>query len=93
MEQSKLKLLLKSILSLESEEECLGLLEDLCTINEIEDMSHRMEIAYLLNQGKTFYDVQAQTGASSTTISRVSRCLKHGRGYKMVLDKIVDKKS
>lgn len=90
MDQKKLQLLFHSILSLKSEEECKALLEDLCTINEIEDLSHRMEIAYLLDKGKTFNDVQEQTGASSTTISRVSRCLKHGNGYKLVLDRIKD---
>ena len=88
MEQKKTQLLFKSLLSLKTEEECLEFLEDLCTINEIEDMSHRLEIAYLLNKGKTFNEVQELTGASSTTVSRVSRCLKHGKGYKTALDRI-----
>ncbi|MFZ7131904.1 MAG: YerC/YecD family TrpR-related protein [Eubacteriales bacterium] len=88
MDKSKLVLLLKCLLSLESEEEGLAFLEDICTINEIEDLSHRIEIAYLLNEGKTFQDVQENTGASSTTISRVSRCLKHGSGYRTVLKRI-----
>lgn len=88
MDKSKSQLLFKAILSLKNDEECLDLLEDLCTINEIEDMSHRIEIAYLLKEGKTFNEVQEETGASSTTISRVSRCLKYGKGYKTVLERI-----
>ncbi|MFZ7121398.1 MAG: YerC/YecD family TrpR-related protein [Eubacteriaceae bacterium] len=88
MDKNKLQLLIQGILSLENEEECLNFLEDVCTINEMEDISHRMEIAYLLYKGRTFNEVQELTGASSTTISRVSRCLKHGMGYKTVLKKI-----
>lgn len=88
MDKKKLELLLKSFLTLKTQEECLFFLEDLCTINEIEDMSHRIEIADLLNKGKTFNEVQELTGASSTTVSRVSRCLKHGKGYKTALKRV-----
>ena len=88
MNKKKMELLLKSFLILETQEECLIFLEDLCTINEIEDMSHRIEIADLLNKGKTFNEVQDLTGASSTTVSRVSRCLKHGKGYKTALERV-----
>lgn len=80
--------LAQAILSLETEEEFELLLEDLCTIKEIEDMAHRFEIAYLLSQGKTFIDVEKMTGASSATISRVNRCLKHGKGYRNVIEKM-----
>lgn len=88
MENNSMNLLFKSILSLKNEEECLEFLEDICTINEMEDLSHRIEIAYLLYQGKTFNEVAELSGASSTTISRVSRCLKHGSGYRTVLGRI-----
>ena len=88
MDKKKVELLLKSFLALETQEECLVFLEDLCTINEIEDMSHRIEIADLLNKGKTFNEVQDLTGASSTTVSRVSRCLKRGNGYKTALKRV-----
>lgn len=85
---NKLELLYECLLSLETKEECIDLLEDICTINEIEDLSHRVEIAYWLSKGKTFNEVEDLTGSSSTTISRVSRCLKYGKGYKSVLKKI-----
>ena len=88
MDKKKVELLLKSFLTLETQEECLVFLEDLCTINESEDMAHRIEIADLLNKGKTFNEVQDLTGASSTTVSRVSRCLKHGNGYKTALKRV-----
>lgn len=89
MEESmKRHVLAQAILSLETEEECNLLLEDICTIKEIEDMAHRFEIAFLLSQGKTFIDVEKITGASSATISRVNRCLKHGKGYRHVIEKM-----
>ena len=87
-ENMKRHALAQAILALETEEECNQLLEDLCTIKEIEDMAHRFEIAYLLSQGKTFIDVEKSTGASAATISRVNRCLKYGKGYRSVIEKM-----
>ncbi|MGL4607311.1 MAG: YerC/YecD family TrpR-related protein [Eubacteriaceae bacterium] len=80
--------LAQALLSLETAEDCHLLLEDICTIKEVEDMAHRFEIAYLLYQGKTFLDVEKITGASSATISRVNRCLKHGKGYRKTIEKM-----
>ena len=75
----KRKMLAQAILSIESEEECFELLEDICTIKEVDDMANRFQIALLLYEGKTFIDVENQTGASSATISRcllyTSRCV------------------
>ncbi|MBQ3335565.1 MAG: DNA-binding transcriptional regulator [Eubacteriaceae bacterium] len=88
--KAKKTALAKAILSLNNEKECLDFLEDMCTIKEIEDMASRLEIAKLLSEGKTFVDVERETGASSATISRVNRCLKHGGGYRMVLERIDD---
>jgi TrpR-related protein YerC/YecD len=82
--------LTRALLSLQTPEECDALLDDMCTIKEIEDMSHRLMIAVLLAEGKTFIDVEKQTGASSATISRVNKCLKHGTGYRTVIQRILD---
>ncbi len=82
--------LTRALLSLQTPEECGALLDDMCTIKEIEDMSHRLMIAVLLAEGKTFIDVEKQTGASSATISRVNKCLKHGSGYRTVIKRILD---
>ncbi|WP_195270084.1 YerC/YecD family TrpR-related protein [Eubacterium sp. 1001713B170207_170306_E7] len=87
----KRKMLAQAILSIESEEECFELLEDICTIKEVDDMANRFQIALLLYEGKTFIDVENQTGASSATISRVNRCLKHGKGYRQIIERMFDK--
>lgn len=86
----KRKMLAQAILSIESEEECFELLEDICTIKEVDDMVNRFQIALLLYEGKTFIDVENQTGASSATISRVNRCLKHGKGYRQIIERMFD---
>ena len=86
----KRKMLAQAILSIESEEECFELLEDICTIKEVDDMANRFQIALLLYEGKTFIDVENQTGASSATISRVNRCLKHGKGYRQFFERMFD---
>ena len=80
------------ILSLENVEECYQLFEDLCTINEINAMAQRMEVAIMLSEGCTYVDIAEKTGASTATISRVNRCLNYGAdGYKMVIDRMKEK--
>lgn len=58
------------------------LLDDLCTNKEVEQMAQRIAAAKLLTQGKTYNQVIEKTDISSATLSRVSRCIKYGNGYK-----------
>lgn len=81
--------LIKAILSINSQEECEQFLNDLCTIQELEKMSQRLEAAKLLIDGDTYEQVIEKTGISSTTLSRVSKCIRYGDGgYKNIIDKI-----
>ena len=85
--QSDFKDLYSAILSLESEEDCRMFFEDICTIKELETMSQRLEVAKMLIAGSTFNEIVSATGASTTTISRVNRCLNYGDGgYRKVLE-------
>lgn len=61
------------------------LLDDLCTNKEIEQMAQRIVAARLLIEGKTYNQVIEKTDISSATLSRVSRCVKYGEGYKKFL--------
>lgn len=82
------KKLYKAILKLKTEEDCRKFFEDICTIKEVLDMSQRLEVANLLSMGKNYQEVSKLTGASTATISRVSRCLNYGAGgYLLVVDK------
>ena len=78
--------LFRAILSLESEEDCYRFFEDICTIKEIRDIAQRLEVARLLVAGDTVASIAQRTGASTTTVSRVNRCLHYGAGgYSLVL--------
>lgn len=82
-------LLFKAIMSLESTEECYKFFEDLCTVNELISMAQRFHVARDLYDGKTFLQIEAQTGTSSATISRVNKCFNYGSGgYKMIIEKM-----
>ena len=72
--------LIRALTSVKNSEECYELLEDLCTIREIIDMSQRLEVALLLSQDKKYQEIAKETGASTATISRVKKCLSYGSG-------------
>ena len=83
------KELIKAILLLENEEECANFLDDICTVKEIQDLSLRLTVASELKKGKSYQDISKETGASTTTISRVNRCLVYGSGgYEKMLSKL-----
>ena len=78
-----------AILSLKTPEECCRVFEDVATIGEVQAMAQRLQVAKLLDQGLKYADIAERTGASTATISRVSRCLSYGAdGYKLVLDRV-----
>ena len=75
MASESAQVLAKALAQIETAEEASALLLDLCTPREIEDLSQRLEVARLLDAGEPYLAVQQRTGASSTTVSRVSKCL------------------
>ncbi len=84
--------LFKAILHLQSVDECYDFFEDLCTISEIKAMAQRLEVAKMLKENHVYSDIVQLTGASTATISRVSRCLNYGsEGYKKVLERMEEK--
>ena len=84
--------LFEAILTLKNIEECYAFFEDACTIKEIMDISQRFEVAALLREGRNYLDINKITGASTTTISRVNKCLSYGKdGYNLVFDRMEKK--
>lgn len=84
-----LEQLFKAITLIEDEEECKLFFDDICTAQELEKMAQRLEAAQLLLEGNTYEQVIEKTQISSTTLSRVSRCLRYGDGgYKKVIEKL-----
>ena len=72
---------------IKNKEDCKDLFEDLCTYKEIEAMAQRLHAAELLLDGVTYEQIVKQTGISSATLSRVSKCVKFGTGYKKIFNK------
>ena len=68
------------------------LLEDLCTYNELEQLSQRLYAARLFLEGGTYSKINEETSVSSATLSRISRCVRHGSGgYTKVLKELIEK--
>lgn len=81
--------LFRAVLSLKSTVECNAFFDDICTINELQALAQRMEVADLLTDGRTYIEIGELTGASTATISRVNRALQYGAGgYKTVIDRM-----
>lgn len=81
--------LCEALLTLKTKEDCYEFLEDICTIREFLDISQRLSVAQMLSEGKSYSEISTETGASTATISRVSKCYEYGSGgYKKVLDRL-----
>ncbi len=72
--------LYEAILQLNDIDECVKFFEDVATVTEMRSMEQRYDVAVLLSKGKIYNDILSETGASSATISRVSRMLNFGTG-------------
>ena len=77
--------LYQAILKLKTEKDCEEFFTDLCTIKELNAMNQRVVAGKLLINGETYEKIIAKTEISSATLSRVSRCVKYGKGYKNFL--------
>lgn len=85
----ELEQLFQAIISLKDIEECYTFFDDLCTVNEIKSLAQRLEVARMLRENFTYNEIEAETGASTATISRVKRCLHYGNdGYQNVLNRL-----
>ncbi len=83
---SDVKLLYQALMKLKTEEDCNDLFQDLCTKKEIDAMAQRIVAAKYLMDGKTYEQIIELTNISSTTLSRVSKCVQHGNGYKKFIN-------
>lgn len=80
------KLLYSAVMTLENEDECQQLFEDLCTPKEIKSIAQRFAVAKMLSEGRIYNDIVEETGASTATISRVNRTMSDGS--KTVLERL-----
>ena len=83
--QQKKEDLFRLLAGITDPEDIAALLDDMCTVKEVENMAERLYTARLLLEGCTYNQVMAQADISSATLSRVSRCVQHGKGYSKLL--------
>jgi TrpR-related protein YerC/YecD len=77
------------ILKLESLEECKKFFRDLLTEKEIEDIAERWKIAKMLVRGMPYSQIEEELKISSTTIARVHKWIKGGKGgYAMMMQRM-----
>lgn len=81
--------LFEAILTLKDKEECYKFFSDACTPKEIQTIAQRYMVAKMLNDKFVYSEIIAATGASTATISRVSRSIDDG--YKMVFERLKDR--
>lgn len=87
--------LLDAFLQVRTREEVRVFLADLCTPSEVRAFVERWKVVRLLEQGKSYREIAELAGASTTTVTRVSRFLREMpyRGYRLVLDRLNGKTS
>ena len=80
--QQRMEFLYQLMAGIQTAEDMEALLEDLCTRKEVENMAERVFAARLLLENNTYAQVMEQCSISSATLSRVSRCVQYGEGYR-----------
>ena len=76
------------ILSLKTLDEAKRFFRDLLTEEEIEEFSKRWQAARMLDEKIPYTAIQEKTGLSSTTVARISRWLRSGKGgYRLAIDR------
>lgn len=85
----KFKKLIIAILGLKKESDLQHFLRDLCTLDELEELSTRWEIAQMINENKSYREIAKKTKTSTTTVARIAYWLNNGEGgYKKALENI-----
>ncbi|MBU0767238.1 trp operon repressor [Patescibacteria group bacterium] len=72
--------LCSAIRSCKNEEEIADLLRDVGTLSELQAWSERLEVAKQLARGFSYRQVAENTGASTTTVTRVAKFIENGPG-------------
>lgn len=83
--KQRIDALIQLITDIKDPEVCRALFADMCTAKELENMAERCYAAKLLLEGKTYSQVMELADISSATLSRVSRCVQYGDGYRNLL--------
>jgi len=82
--------LCEALLAARTQGEMARFLTDLTTPGEREALAERWRVAQLLEAGKSYREISAETGVSTTTVTRVARFLAQEphQGYRLILDRL-----
>lgn len=84
--------LFDAMLLIKTREEFYRFFDDLATMNEVQSLAQRLQVARMLDKGDTYSEIEKETNASTATISRVRRCLDYGSdGYEIALERLKEK--
>ena len=78
-----------AVLTLNTRDEAAAFLRDICSLSELEALSHRLATARMLDAGIPYARIAAELHGSTATVTRVAHWLHHGEGgYRLVLDRM-----
>ncbi|KKW44883.1 MAG: hypothetical protein UY95_C0014G0004 [Parcubacteria group bacterium GW2011_GWA2_56_7] len=77
---TKLRSLAEALLSLKTPDEVLAFLRDVATLEELELLANRWEMAQRLDRGEPYREIAEDVGVSTATVTRVAHWLSHGTG-------------
>jgi TrpR-related protein YerC/YecD len=77
-----------AVISLRTRDEARRFLRDLCTLPELEALTHRWQTVQLLEQNVPYLEIAERVPTSTATVTRVAQWLRHGAGgYRIALDR------
>ena len=77
-----------AVASLRTRDEAQRFLRDLCTLPELEALTHRWLTVQLLEEGRPYVEIAERVPTSTATVTRVAQWLRHGTGgYRLALDR------
>ncbi|HBV33246.1 TPA: hypothetical protein DIC39_01825 [Patescibacteria group bacterium] len=81
--------LFAAVLKLKNIDECRRFFRDLCTPDELVDMSDRFQVVKMLARDLDYRDIAGRLNMSTATVARVAHWLKQGMGgYKLILSRL-----
>lgn len=81
--------LVDALLSLRTRDETQRFLRDLCTLPELEALTHRWQTVRLLAEHVPYLEIAERVPTSTATVTRVAQWLRHGTGgYRIALERV-----
>ena len=80
--------LFKAVISLKTVKEAEAFFRDLCTLEELKEMSERWQIAKMVDKKLPYREIAKELEVSTTTVARVALWLNNGAGgYRLILNR------